>query len=125
MHGRSGTLFILEGLRQTALSTVNKIDAIHELQDQMHDAIRKVTTGGANADLLDVLFEQPYCRISNVMQRCRVSRPTATNWLNALVEEETLVDIRVGRERLFINTTFLELLVRNEAVEPRDEPTLF
>lgn len=108
-------LFILEGLRVTAEATVQKIDAIYELQRNTQTAIRSVTKSN-NADLLAVLFEQPYCRISNVIERCRVSRPTATTWLNGLVEARVLTDIRVGRERLFINTAFFELLTRAENV---------
>ncbi len=61
-------LFILEGIRQTALSTVEKIDQIQGLQDETLGRIRELTSGGANADLLAVLFEQPYCRIANVVE---------------------------------------------------------
>jgi len=116
-------LFMLEGIRTTALSTIAKIDQIPRLQENMLAEIRAVTSG-ANADLLAVLFEQPYCRISNVVQRCGVSRPTATNWLNALVREGALVDVKAGRERIFINTAFFELLMRPESA-PEREPTLF
>lgn len=119
-------LFILEGLRQTALTTVSKIDAIAELQKQFQQRIRDVTRGGSNADFLAVLFEQPYCRISDVIERCRVSRPTATSWLNSLAKDGVLVDIKVGRERLFINSEFFTLLVRKEGITPtRNGPTLF
>lgn len=77
--------------------------------------------------LLDVLFEQPYCRISNVMEVCGVSRPTATNWLNALKDNNVLVDVKVGRERLFINTRYMHLLVEDEspASESSEEEKLF
>jgi len=118
-------LFILEGLRQTALSTVRKIDAIHALQEQTMERIRIVTRAGGNADLLAVLFEQPYCRITNVIERCRVSRPTATGWLNSLVAAGVLIDVRAGRERLFINSHFLQLLTRDERSSQEPEPTLF
>jgi Fic family protein len=116
-------LFMLEGIRKTALSTVEKIDQIQTLQDATLVQIRAATSA-ANADLLAVLFEQPYCRISNVVERCGVSRPTATNWLNALVREGVLVDVRAGRERIFINTRFFQLLMRPESA-PEPEPTLF
>ncbi len=116
-------LFMLEGIRKTALSTIVKIDQIQLLQNDMLAEIR-IAASGANADLLAVLFEQPYCRISNVVQRCRVSRPTATNWLNSLVKSGALVDIKAGRERIFINTRFFELLMRPESA-PDPEPTLF
>ncbi|KQV06796.1 Fic family protein [Leifsonia sp. Root112D2] len=118
-------LFIIEGLRQTATSTVRKIDAIHELQVRAQEQIRRVTSGGANKDLLDVMFEQPYCRISNVMDRCGVSRPTATGWLNALVDAGALHDMKMGRERLFINVAFLDLLTSADSALPELDATLF
>jgi Fic family protein len=108
-------LFMIEGIRVTALSTVAKIDDIGELQEQMLIHIREVTSG-ANADLLAVLFEQPYCRIANVIERCSVSRPTATNWLNALVANGVLIDVKTGRDRLFVNKTFFDLLTKRESV---------
>ena len=107
-------LFVLEGVRRSALSTIAKIDGVSDLQAEVMTAIRTVTRAGANADLLAVLFEQPYSRIANVVERCHVSRPTATSWLNALVAAGVLDDVRVGRERLFINTAFFDLLVRDE-----------
>lgn len=107
-------LFVLEGVRGTAASTISKIDGISSLQAEVMTAIRTVTRAGANADLLAVLFEQPYARIANVVERCHVSRPTATSWLNGLVAAGVLYDAKVGRERLFINSAFFELLVRDE-----------
>ena len=117
--------FVVEGIRQTATSTVIKIDQIQSLQDRTLGAIREAT-GGANADLLAVLFEQPYCRIANVVERCKVSRPTATNWLNALVEARVLRDVRRGRERIFINTDLFDVLVRPDSAVGNDtKPALF
>lgn len=107
-------LFMLRGLRETARSTLRKIDGIEETQRSVMQSIRDVTTAGPNADLLDVLFENVYCRISDVVARCEVSRPTATGWLNALVENGTLVDHKIGRERLFLNVAFAEVLGRPE-----------
>ena len=108
------TSFVLDGVRRTAASTVTKIDAISSLQAGIMDAIRATTKAGANADLLAVLFEQPYSRIGNVVERCGVTRQTAASWLNSLVEAGVLADVRLGRERLFTNTAFVELLVRDE-----------
>ncbi|MFB2579866.1 Fic family protein [Herbiconiux sp. P15] len=123
----SWVLFVLEGLRRTALSTVQKIDAISRLEQRVKEAIRDVTSAGANSDLLTVLFEQPYCRIATVIAACGVSRPTATGWLNALVEAGVLDDAKVGRDRLFINSAFLEVLTRDEGIGPArtGEPMLF
>lgn len=118
-------LFVLRGIEETAVRTLAKIDRIQRLQREMRDEIRVNTTAGGNADLVDVLFEHPYARISNVVERCGVSRPTATTWLNALVAIGGLVDIRVGRERLFINQRFMKILSTDEPRESNEDGRLF
>lgn len=103
-------LFILEGVRSTAQQTLELIDAIERLQSEFRNHIKKRTVMGANSDILDLLFERPYCRIADVIDRCSVSRPTATKWLNDLVSEEMLNTVKVGRDRLFINSSLLRVL---------------
>jgi len=107
-------LYVLTGIELTSRYTLRKIDAIRSLQDDFNQRARVATRGGADAEFQSILFEQPYCRISTVMARCGVSRPTATGWLNALVEHGLLQTMKVGRDKLFINREFLELLVRRE-----------
>lgn len=106
-------LFMLAAVEATAKTTLTKIDAIQALQAEVREQLR-ATSAGPNSDLLDVLFEQPYSRIADVIERCAVSRPTATKWLNELVAAGVLRDVRAGRERLFINQRFLDVLMRDE-----------
>ena len=121
---QSWLLYMLEGVRETATFTLAKIAAIQDLQAQIQDRLRTLH-GSVNADFLAILFEQPYARIANVMARCGISRPTATTWLNELVEDGILLKLTVGRERLFVNTTFMDVLTRDEALATPKEPTLF
>jgi len=39
----------------------------------------------------------------------------ATNWLSSLADAGMLNDTKVGRDRLFINREYLELLTRRES----------
>lgn len=114
----SWLLYILTGIEQTSNQTVQKIGAIRDLQESFAARARRLTKAGANADFQSVLFEQPYCRIATVMQRCRVSRPTATAWLTSLSDAGLLQEYKVSGQRLFINREFLELLVRSETSTP-------
>lgn len=118
-------LFILRGIEETARRTLVKIDRIQDLQQRMRAEIKQYTKAGSNSDLIDVLFEHPYARISNVVERCNVSRPTATGWLNALTDADGLVDLKVGRERLFINHRFMEILSTDEPAEDVRDDHLF
>lgn len=104
--------YMLDVVRESATSTARKINSIRACQDQIAERARSATTGGRDAQLLAVLFEQPYCRISTVVERCEVSRQTASTWLHALVDAGLLHDAKVGRERLFVNHEFLDVLTR-------------
>jgi Fic family protein len=104
--------YMLDVVRESATSTARKISSIRKCQDQIAERARSATIGGRDAQLLAVLFEQPYCRISTVVERCEVSRQTASTWLHALVDAGLLHDAKVGRERLFVNHEFLEVLTR-------------
>lgn len=107
-------LYILAGVEETSLATVGKIHSLRELQADYARRARQVTRGGADAEFQAVLFEQPYCRIGVVMERCDVSRPTATSWLSALADAGMLQDVRAGRDRLFVNREFVQLLLRRD-----------
>ncbi|MET9203215.1 Fic/DOC family N-terminal domain-containing protein [Gordonia sp. NPDC003585] len=107
-------LYMLRGVELSSESTLRKIAAIRELEDTYAQRAREFTRGSVDVELMAVLFEQPYCRISTVIERCGVSRPTATKWLNALAEAGLLEDVRAGRDRLFINRELLDILTRTE-----------
>lgn len=107
-------LYMLDVVRESATSTTRKIASIRTCQDDIAERARAATPGGRDAQFLDVLFEQPYCRISTVAERCDVSRQTASTWLHALVGAGLLSDVKVGREILFVNHEFLDVLTRPE-----------
>lgn len=107
-------LYMLDVVRESATSTTRKIGAIRTCQEDIAERARAATPGGRDAQLLAVLFEQPYCRISTISGRCEVSRQTASSWLHALVEAGLLSDVKVGRELLFVNHEFLDVLTRPE-----------
>ncbi|MFN2318878.1 MAG: Fic family protein [Dermatophilaceae bacterium] len=107
-------LYMLDVVRESAASTTRKIGAIRVCQEDIAERARAATPGGRDARFLAVLFEQPYCRINTVADRCDVSRQTASSWLHALVAAGLLRDVKVGRELLFVNHELLEVLTRPE-----------
>ena len=119
--------YLLEAVEQTAVTTLAKVDAIDRAQAEISALARDASIGGRNADFLAVLFEQPYCRIRTVVARCGVARQTASTWLGQLVDADVLTTYQFGRERLFVNHRFLEVLLRDELTESarRSDQTLF
>jgi Fic family protein len=107
-------LYMLDVVHESTTSTTRKIGAIRTCQENISEQARAATPGGRDAQFLAVLFEQPYCRINTVASRCDVSRQTASTWLHALVGAGLLGEVKAGRELLFVNHEFLNVLTRPE-----------
>lgn len=99
-------LYIVEAIRATAVNTLQKIKQIQALQSQ----VRELAGSHIPVGVVDVLFEQPYCRIKDVVDRCSVTRQTATKYLGELVSSGVLREEKVGREKLFVNRELMDVL---------------
>jgi Fic family protein len=105
-------IFILEGIRETALWTTAKIAAIRSLQEQCIEHVRKTLPKIYSRELVDTVFEFPYCRISNLVACEIAKRQTAATYLRELARIGVLEEKQAGKERLFINPRLLHLLTR-------------
>ena len=106
-------LYMLRGIEETARWTVAKIAAIRELTAMVTEHLRSRIPKLYDRDLVDVIFEQPYCRIRNVVDRGLGTRQSASKYLHGLVEAGVLREVRVGREKLFVNPRLVALLTRD------------
>jgi Fic family protein len=59
-----------------------------------------------------VVFEQPYCRITNVVDNGIAKRQTASEYLKKLASIGVLEERKVGRERLFLHPKLLTLVTQ-------------
>ena len=62
---------------------------------------------------MDVLFEQPYCRIANLVDAKIAGRQAASRYLKALVSIGVLRGQAFGREKLFVHPKLMNLLTRD------------
>ena len=66
-----------------------------------------------------MIFEQPYCRISNVVDKQIAQRQAASRYLKELVTIGVLQEAQVGKEKLFIHLKLMQLLTRdNNDIKP-------
>lgn len=107
-------LFMLDGVETTARWTTAKIGAIHDLIDETAGYVRDALPKIYSRELIDVIFMQPYCRIGNVIDAKLAKRETASKHLQQLVEAGVLRDVKVGREKLFLNVRYAALLSSDE-----------
>ncbi len=105
-------LFILQGVETTAQWTMAKIEAIRQLALHTADYVRQARPKIYSRELVDLIFELPYCRIQNVVDAKLVERQAAARYLKQLAEIGVLQELPVGREKLFIHPKLMKLLTR-------------
>lgn len=104
-------LFMLQGVEETAQWTTAKILAIRALADHTAQHVREHLPKLYSRELVDVVFEQPYCRIANLVERGIAQRQAASRYLHALAELGVLAPTEVGgKEKLFVHPRLLRLL---------------
>jgi Fic family protein len=103
-------LYMLKAVEETAIWTTAKIAAIRALHAQTVQIVRERLPKLYTRELVDLIFEQPYCRIGNVVQKGLAQRQAASRYLKELVSIEVLQEREFGREKLFINPTLIRLL---------------
>jgi len=107
-------LYLLRGVEETARQTTGKISAIRELSARTVGHVRQAAPKVYSRELVDLIFELPYCRISNLVERGMAGRQAASRYLKQLVEIGVLEERVVGREKLFIHPKLMDLLTSDE-----------
>jgi len=104
-------LFILEVLEESAEWTNQKIRSIREYREEVKRDLKIKVPKIYSNELLDVLFEQPYCQIADLVSAGIAKRQSASVYLKKLVEIGLLAEERVGRSALFIHENYRNLLL--------------
>jgi Fic family protein len=116
---QSWLLYMIKGVEETALWTTDKIAAIRELSEHTTEYVRERLPKIYSHELVSVIFELPYCRISSLTSRNIAKRQTASLYLKQLVDIGVLADADTGKvvkERLFIHPKLMQLLSRDQNV---------
>jgi Fic family protein len=103
-------LFMLEAVEQTSNSTRAKVHAIRRLMEETVRYVSRELPKIYSRELVEVLFTQPYCRVSDLVEADLGHRNTSAKHLKDLTKAGVLEDRKIGRERLYINTRLLGLL---------------
>lgn len=105
--------FMLTAVKETAEWTTAKINAIRSLAEHTSQYVREQLPKIYSRELVDVIFEQPYCRIGNVIDKQIAQRQAASRYLKDLVSIGILQEVQVGKEKLFTHPKLMQLLTRD------------
>jgi Fic family protein len=103
-------LYMLKAVEETSRWTTAKIGGIRALTEHTTAHVRQALPKIYSRELVDVIFEQPYCRISDLVTKGVAQRQAASRYLKELVAIGVLREVAVGKEKLFIHPKLMQLL---------------
>lgn len=104
-------LFMLKGIEETARYTLYKINEINKLMNTtISYAKEKLPARVYSKELIELLFEQPYCKVKYLVDKGLAKRQTAAEYLNELEKIGILKSQKVGVENLYLNVKLFEVL---------------
>ncbi len=109
-------LYMLAAVEQTAQQTIATVADIKAALMEYKHRIR-AEHKFYSQDLINNLFMHPYTKIEFVERDLKVSRLTATKYLEALTASGFVQKVKVGRSNYFINRALNAILTRAEMVE--------
>ena len=80
------------------------------MEKTIREAKEKLPERVYSKELIELIFEQPYCKIKFLVDKGIAKRQTAGDYLNELENAGILKSKKSGRERLYLNTALYTLL---------------
>jgi Fic family protein len=106
-------LYILKAVELTANWTTKKIDVMKKIMDHTAEHIKTNLPKIYSHELVQIIFEQPYCRISNLVDSNIAKRQTASVYLKQLADIGVLKEMQAGKEKLFVHPKLIQLMTED------------
>ena len=103
-------IYMLTGVTEMATWTTAKIAAVKDLIEHTNEFVRLNLPKTYSFELVQMIFEQPYCRIANLVDKNIAKRQTASVYLKQLAEIGVLQEQQVGKEKLFVHPKLMQLM---------------
>jgi Fic family protein len=103
-------LYMLGAIGVTARQTRRKILRIRDVMNSAQELARTKAPRIYSKDLIELIFERPYCKIRFLEKRGIAKRQTASVYLKTLEDIGLLKSVKVGREVYYLNAPLLEIL---------------
>jgi len=103
-------LYILDGVEQTSLATIELVNDIHKLMNETKETIQSELPKIYSKDLVEILFMHPYTKIDFLVDGLGIYRDTAGRYLNKLNTLGIVHEVKIKNSKFFINTKLFERL---------------
>ena len=111
-------LFMLKGVEETAIQTIELIKQISKLMTEYKSVLRPLFGQQYKHELINNLFFHPYTKIEFMQNDMMVQRKTASKYLEMIVDIGLLDKVKMGHSNYYINTKLMNLFIKhNTSVE--------
>ena len=105
-------LYMLDAIETTAKEALHTIKSIHEAQANLLEVLKSNAPAIASKEFVELLFEQPYCKISFLVERGIAKPQTASKYLKSLCDLGAFTILKRGRENYYINNVLWNILTK-------------
>jgi Fic family protein len=105
-------LYFLKSIEITAKETIVLITNISNLMQQYKTDIQEKLPKIYSQDLINVLFKNPYTKIEFLEKELKVSRQTASIYLDKISELGLLEKTKMGKSNYYLNTGLIKVLMK-------------
>ncbi len=103
-------LYMLDGVEQTSLATIELVDAVHNLMSETKEKLKNELPKIYSKDLVEILFMHPYTKIDFLVEGLGIYRDTAARYLNKLEALGIVEGVKIKNSKYFINVKLFERL---------------
>lgn len=103
--------FMLDAIKETAITTLNTIKSIIHLKETNLELIRGVSQKLPAYELNDLIFSFPYVKIKTLVDKKIAKRQAASQYLQKLAAQKILTTFKYGKEIYYVNQKLMDILV--------------
>lgn len=103
-------LYMLTAIEITSIETLNKIQAILKAMKKTKNIIKENAPKIYSKDLLEIIFENVYCKVSFLDKAGIAKRQAAASYLQTLEKLGILEIVKMGKENYYINKKLYKIL---------------
>lgn len=102
-------VYMLEAIETTATETQEKVNEILSAMEKAKMLVQQKAPKIYSKDLIEVIFQNPYCKIRFLEQAGLAKRQTAAAYLQSLEKIGLLTSIKMGSEKYYINKRLIKI----------------
>ncbi len=103
-------MYMLEAIETTATETQERVNSILSAMEKTRKLVQEKAPKIYSKDLIEVIFQNPYCKTRFLEDAGLAKRQTAAMYLQTLEELGLLKSIKMGSERYYINKKLIKIL---------------